>query len=80
MSRLGRLRKKVNYETDIPRCQTCVHFRKSRIFLKNSIPIKSQAMCHKHEFTAAPMAVCDDWKDSKGNTLEKLPLKTTKTS
>lgn len=75
MSRLSKLRKKVNYDTDIPRCQTCIHFRKSQTFFRESLPVKSHAMCHKHEFTTAPLAVCDSWTDSKGHTLHALNKK-----
>ncbi len=75
MSKLGKLRKKVNYETNVPRCQTCVHYRKAPTFLRNSLPIKGQALCVQYHFTVAPMSVCDSWKSSSGDTLYPLDRK-----
>lgn len=80
MSRLSRLRKKVNYDTDVPRCQTCIHFRKSRTFFRDSLPVKSHPLCHKHDFIVAPMSVCDNWQDRKGSTLESCDPKVTSKS
>lgn len=72
MSRLSKLRKAVNYDVDVPRCQTCVHFRKPGSFLRNSLPVKSPALCKQHDFTVQPLSVCDNWTSRKGETLEPV--------
>ncbi len=72
MSMLSRLRKKVGYDTDIPRCQTCKQFRKPGSFLRDSLPVKSPAMCKQHDFTVQPLSVCDSWTSRSGETLEPV--------
>jgi hypothetical protein len=78
MSRLSRLRKAVNYDTDIPRCQTCKHLRKPGSFLKNSLPVKSPALCKQHDFTVQLLSVCDNWTGRKGETLHESDVKDAK--
>jgi hypothetical protein len=69
MSALGRLRKRWNYETNVPRCLNCTHYRKPGIFLRDSLPIKSPAMCKAGDFTVAPNACCDRWESKDGDRL-----------
>jgi len=69
MSRLGQLRKKVHYETDIPRCSSCTHYRHSMVYLRDSLPKVSQCLCAKHQFTVRPNAVCDTWAGKDGSSL-----------
>lgn len=69
MSKLARLRKKVNYETDIPRCETCTHYRARRIYLYDSLPRVAQTICAKHSFWVRANAVCDTWAGKDGSAL-----------
>lgn len=70
MSKLSSLRKKVHYETNIPRCESCASFKKPYIFLKtNSETGRSKPLCNKHSFTVAPNACCDNWTGNDGSTL-----------
>jgi hypothetical protein len=69
MSRLGKLRKTVEYETDIPRCGNCAHYKHSRIVLRDSLPRVSSMLCKLHDFTVRPNAVCNKWAGTDGSTL-----------
>lgn len=71
MSHLAKRRRKVAWEGDVPRCQTCVHFRKAAFFLRNSLPVKTPPICGAENFVTAPMAICNKWQDAKGATLIK---------
>lgn len=72
MSQLKRLRKKVGYELDVPRCGNCRDYCQARSWLKDSLPQKGQHFCRQHHFSVHPNAVCDDWFDSKNG----VPLET----
>lgn len=69
MSKLGQLRKKVRYETDIARCSNCKYYKQSSFYLRDSLPKITQALCGKHGFTVSPNAVCDSWGGENGATL-----------
>lgn len=69
MSAISRLRKKWNYEGDVPRCEICASYRKPVVFLKDSMPRKSPAMCKVGAFSVKPNAVCDMWNDKDGTVL-----------
>lgn len=71
MSAVSRLRRAVSYEIDVPRCANCKHFRPSVMFLRNSLPVKSWAECHLHEFTARPTACCNSWQGKRGDVLKE---------
>lgn len=70
MSLLKRLRKRVAWESDVPRCQTCRHFRERGYRLVNSLPKIVRAHCVLHTFETRPCAVCDCWATKFGETLE----------
>lgn len=66
---LRKLRKQVNYETDVPRCGNCRHFNGKRVVLKDSLPVRFYCVCTKHSFEVRPNAVCDTWIGSTGDVL-----------
>lgn len=71
MSKLGQLKRKVNYETSVPRCATCIKFKEASIRLStNSQTYRKHAHCKEHYFTISPNGVCDDWKSNKGEVLD----------
>lgn len=69
MSKLGQLRKRVNYETDVPRCASCLHYRHSMVYLRDSLPRVSQILCVLHQFNVRPNAICDKWTGKDGDVL-----------
>ena len=69
MSTLSRLRKKWNYEPNVPRCVNCVSYRKPGLFLRDSLPVKSPAMCKLGDFVVTPNACCDRWSGKNGERL-----------
>lgn len=72
MSKLGQLRKKVHYETNVPRCETCASFKKPYVYLTtHSITAKSQPLCKLHQFTVRPLSCCDQWAGADGSTLSQ---------
>lgn len=74
MSKLARRRKAVNYETNVPRCESCVFMRRNRTVLRDSLPIRVLHVCQRNEFEVAPNAVCDKWRSKDGREdLEALP-------
>jgi len=75
VSLLSRRRKKWGYETDAPRCSNCSQYRKSGVFLVDSLPRKSPAMCKLGAFVTRPNACCDKWEGADGTVLETAALK-----
>lgn len=75
MSKLSQLRKKVGYETGVPRCVNCIHFRKPFIKLTyDSKTIKVPAWCKKNDFKIEAGAVCNLYENDKGQGfLEGIP-------
>lgn len=70
MTRAASVKKDWGWESDVPRCVTCVHFKSSAMFLVNSLPRKVSPFCKKGDFNTRPMAVCRHWTDRKtGDTL-----------
>ena len=64
-----RAKRRVNYETDVPRCETCIHWQPARIVMTtNSNTRRANPMCKLHHFTNAANSVCDTWKNTKGET------------
>ncbi len=62
MSKLGQLRIAVAYRRNVPRCETCEHYRKPSVYLTtNSLTARSKPMCTQHHFDVQPNAVCDKW-------------------
>lgn len=72
MSKLGQKKGKVGFESNVPRCAICVHFREQKICLgTNSQTFRKHAHCSKFGFTVTPLSICDHWQDSAGTTLQK---------
>jgi hypothetical protein len=59
----------VNYDDNVPRCDSCVHFRQAGLHLVNSLPRHHRARCVKHEFEPKACGVCDTWKSRDGDVL-----------
>lgn len=69
MSAISRLRQLCHYEKDVPRCETCTQYKRPGLFLVNSLPRKSPPWCKLSDFGVKPTAVCDHWRNAKGETL-----------
>lgn len=61
-------RRKAGYEPDVPRCQTCRHFRKAHLELHDSLPHWKHHWCKRGEFIVQPMGCCDHWTGHDGST------------
>lgn len=71
MSKLGQKRKSWNYETNVPRCETCVNVLRPQVYLtRDSIPVRSHWRCKAGEFTIQPNACCDRWKSKTGEVVK----------
>ena len=73
MSHLAKLKVNLHYEKDVPRCQSCKHFKPSRIVMTtHSRTMVQPPICGLHTFLTKPMSVCDTWESPKGETLEPI--------
>jgi hypothetical protein len=73
MSHLAKLKVKLHYEKDVPRCATCRHFKSSRIVMTTHSQTRVQKpLCGLHGFITGPANVCDTWVSHKGETLEPI--------
>jgi hypothetical protein len=70
MSHTSRKRKRVEYDSSPPRCETCKHYRKPGFYLINSLPRTSPPQCKEFGFSVNPIAVCKAWAGADGSTLE----------
>jgi hypothetical protein len=71
MSFLSKLKKKVNYEHNVPRCAICANFQKSKVVLTtDSMTKRINHHCNRHGFSVALNSVCDTWVGVDGDILE----------
>lgn len=73
MSKLKQLRRKWGYETDVPRCETCVQFVPARYYLRDSLPRPVPPMCKAAGFQVGANSVCDRWTGKAGDVLLSMP-------
>lgn len=67
----AKLRKQVGYEKNVPRCETCVSYRKPFVFLiRDSRTGRSEPGCKLYGFNVKPHACCNSWRNEKGETVE----------
>jgi hypothetical protein len=67
---LKKLRLAVNYEKDVPRCETCSHVKKPYIMLTTDSQTRQTPWwCNQNKFTCAKNSVCDKWLGKDGSTL-----------
>jgi hypothetical protein len=64
-----RRKEKYEYDPDPPRCENCIHKRVERIGPKNQ-PQQIIMYCRHGSFLVKPYAICNNWKDKDGTTLE----------
>jgi hypothetical protein len=70
VSKIGQLRSAWHYETNVPRCETCISVRKPYVYLKtDSIPAQSKWHCKAGNFDVRPNACCDKWRNKKGEVV-----------
>jgi hypothetical protein len=74
MSRLSQLKVSWNYETNVPRCETCQHMQTARIVLtRDSLTKRVNHLCKLGGFTVTRYACCDKWQGKDGSTVDPLP-------
>ncbi len=68
--RARKVKNSVEYETNVPRCETCKHFRKTKTILINSLPWWLPVRCVKHSLKVEATAICNTWESKTGEVLE----------
>lgn len=60
----------VNWESNPPRCASCIHYRPC-VYAQPlmGMPYRPRR-CDKWKFETHAQALCDDWVDKKGTTLD----------
>ena len=66
----ARTRKKIGYETDVPRCENCCMFQKARTMLVDSLPRYFKANCRQFRLHVDPNAICNSWTGADGACLD----------
>lgn len=70
MSQLSKLRKRIGWERDVPRCKNCTHMKFGRVVLQESMPVgMSSHVCLKHSFPTRPESCCDTWESKSGERI-----------
>lgn len=59
----------IDYEHDVPRCDTCKNYRHAKVHLINSLPHWLPCRCLKHSIRVEPMGVCKTWEGKDGTVL-----------
>jgi hypothetical protein len=70
MSKYGRLKRAVRYQTHTPRCATCKHYSQQNTRLQDTGRIRWVRICKLHEFTIQTHSCCDTWASKDGEVLE----------
>lgn len=71
MSKLGQVKKNVEYEGSVPRCFNCVNYKEASIRLStNSNTFRKNQHCKRFFFTISPNGICKHWNGVDGSTLE----------
>jgi hypothetical protein len=70
MSQLSKLRKRIGWERDVPRCKNCTHIKFGQVVLQDSMPVgMSSHLCLKHSFPTRPESCCDTWESKSGERI-----------
>lgn len=70
MSHLSKLKTKWGYERSVPRCETCVQYRKPGLYLRDSLPRTTPPQCKAGAFEVKATGCCDRWQSKTGERLE----------
>lgn len=70
MSLLKRLRKKIGYEDNIPRCPSCKYYKQPKFYSTMTAKRLSPASCKAFAINVTPNSICDMWTSKKGITLD----------
>lgn len=71
MSKLGKLKKKWDYDPSTPRCSECINFRETYIRLTtNSQTKRVNHHCDLGGFTVGRNGLCNNWTSRDGTKLE----------
>jgi hypothetical protein len=63
--KLQRIKIKIDYDSDVPRCNTCKNYKKAKTVLVNSLPRFQFQRCSLHNFKPDEFGLCKDWVDKK---------------
>ena len=70
MSLLKRLRKKIGYEDNIPRCPSCKYYKQPVFYTTLTRKRLSPSFCRAFVINVTPNSICDMWTSKKGVTLD----------
>jgi Zn finger protein HypA/HybF involved in hydrogenase expression len=59
----------IEYEQNVPRCDTCKHYRQAKTLLFNSLPHWLPNRCLQHNIRVDPMGLCRTWESKSGEVL-----------
>ncbi len=73
MSAMSQLKKKWEYDRDIPRCENCKEFRETFVKLTtDSITRRVHQHCNAAGFTVRRVAVCKNWVGKEDGAVLEL--------
>jgi hypothetical protein len=64
-------RREWGYETDVPRCSTCIQFERAHVCQRGGTPRLVDHTCRRGKFTVSPSACCDKWCNRRGETIKE---------
>lgn len=66
---IKRIKKEVDYESNIARCGTCIHFKSKRMEMFGSRYKWLPSICKIHNFCTEQYGICNLWTDKQGRVL-----------
>ena len=60
-----------NYETNVPRCSTCIQFERAHVERRGSTPHLVDHTCRRGKFKVSPSGCCDKWRNRQGETIKE---------
>ena len=66
-----RKRRLWNYESNVPRCATCIQFQRAHVGTRGGKPHLVEHTCRRGSFPVSPVACCDKWRNKRGETIVK---------
>ena len=63
--KLQKLKIRIEYENNVPRCGSCEYYLKAKTVLVNSLPRWQFQKCKLHNFKPDITGLCKDWVDNK---------------
>lgn len=65
----GKLKRKWNFEADVPRCGNCKSFMRAKTKLRDGDVVRMTSKCKAGQFACAENDCCDEWTGRDGTRL-----------